>query len=181
MSDEHRKKRRVYDHPGHAHFLTYSCEKRLPLLDSERTRRWVIEEMAATRHRLGLQIGAFVVMPEHVHVLVRCPEGVSVSSVLGSLKRPVSANAKAWLAEHEPGWVEQLTVTRGGRRTFRFWQAGGGFDRNIWEQKTLAEVVDYIHANPVRRGLVEKPADWEWSSARFWVGMEGVLEMDRIG
>jgi putative transposase len=137
--------------------------------------------MAATRARLGIQIGAFVVMPEHVHVLVRCPEGVSVSGVLGSLKRPVSARAKAWLVEHEPEWIDRLTVVQGKRRVFRFWQAGGGFDRNIWEQRTLAEVVEYIHTNPLRRRLVERPTDWVWSSARFWAGMEGVLEMDRIG
>lgn len=181
VNGPHRKTRRIFDHPGHAHFLTYSCQQRLPLLDSDRTRQWVIEAMAVTRDRLGIRIGAYVIMPEHVHVLVRCPEGISVSVVLGSLKKPVSARAKAWLAEHDPGWVERLTVEKGNRRVFRFWQAGGGFDRNIWKQRTLEDVIEYIHANPVRRGLVERPTDWEWSSARYWAGMDGVLEMDRIG
>ncbi len=137
--------------------------------------------MAEARARLGFGLGAYVVMPEHVHVLVRCPEGVLVSSVLGALKRPVSVRARAWLAEHEPEWVERLMVRRGDREVFRFWQAGGGFDRNIWEQRTLIEVVEYIHANPVRRGLVERPTEWEWSSAGWWAGMGGVLEMDRVG
>ena len=151
------------------------------MLDSDRARRWVIESLAGARARLGFGLGAYVVMPEHVHVLVRCPEGVLVSSVLGALKRPVSVRARAWLAEHEPGWVERLMVRRGDREVFRFWQAGGGFDRNIWEQRTLIEVVEYIHANPVRRELVERPTEWEWSSARWWAGMDGVLEMDRVG
>lgn len=181
VDEQHRKTRRVFDHPGHAHFLTYSCQGRLPLLDSDRVRPWVIEAMREVRSRLGVRIGAFVIMPEHVHVLVRCPEGVWVSTALAGFKRPVSARAKAWLAEHEPGWVERLTVLRGDREVFRFWQAGGGFDRNVWKQRTLLEVAEYMHANPVRRGMVKRAMDWVWSSARFWGGMEGVLEMDRIG
>ena len=50
---------------------------------------------------------------------------------------------------------------------FLFWQRGGGFDRNIFREKTLPAVIGYVHANPVRRGLVEHPTDWQWSSARF--------------
>jgi hypothetical protein len=65
------------------------------------------------------------------------------------------------------------------RRVFRFWQAGGGFDHNVFREKTVAAIVDYIHANPVRRSLVDQPTQWEWSSARFWDGCSNVpLRMD---
>ncbi|MBU0717323.1 MAG: hypothetical protein KJ749_03665 [Planctomycetes bacterium] len=56
---------------------------------------------------------------------------------------------------------------------------GGGFDRNIFREKTVPAVIDYIHANPVRRELVQQPTDWPWSSARFWEGWPGVpIRMD---
>ncbi|MFH1108505.1 MAG: hypothetical protein V1790_04805 [Planctomycetota bacterium] len=54
------------------------------------------------------------------------------------------------------------------REVLRFWQPGGGFDHNIFREKTVPTVMEHIHANPVRRGLVKESTDWEWSSVRFW-------------
>ena len=60
-----------------------------------------------------------------------------------------------------------------------FWQPGGGYDRNITSTEALRAMIDYIHANPVRRGLVARVEDWEWSSARWYVGIQPVrIEMD---
>ena len=61
-----------------------------------------------------------------------------------------------------------------GRRTNVFWQCGGGYDRNATEPRTLLQMIDYIHNNPVRRGLVAKATDWIWSSARFHAGVTRV-------
>jgi hypothetical protein len=61
-----------------------------------------------------------------------------------------------------------------------FWLPGGGFDTNIVDAKAVHAEIDYMHGNPVRRGLCERPTDWRYSSARFWAGMEDVpLKMDR--
>ena len=61
----------------------------------------------------------------------------------------------------------------------RFWQAGGGYDRNIRDEEEMLEKARYIHANPVRRGLVDSPADWKWSSARWYEGVrDGELVID---
>jgi hypothetical protein len=58
--------------------------------------------------------------------------------------------------------------------------AGGGYDRNITSTEALRAVIEYIHANPVRRGLVARADDWEWSSTRWYAGLRPVkLEMDR--
>ncbi len=51
-----------------------------------------------------------------------------------------------------------------------FWQRGGGYDRNIVTESELFEKVEYIHQNPVRRGLVKRSTDWPWSSARWYAG-----------
>ena len=62
----------------------------------------------------------------------------------------------------------------------RFWQRGGGYDRNLTSAEALRAVIDYLHANPVRRGLVASAEDWEWSSARWYAGLQPVkLEMDQ--
>jgi REP-associated tyrosine transposase len=71
-----------------------------------------------------------------------------------------------------------VTVREGPRIRRRFWQPGGGYDRNITSIEALRAMIDYIHANPVRRGLVARPEDWEWSSARWYAGLRPVkLEM----
>ena len=62
---------------------------------------------------------------------------------------------------------------------YRFWQQGGGYDRNFDNVAAAWASVEYIHRNPVRRGLVDCPTDWTWSSARWYAGLDGVLiEMD---
>ena len=172
-----RKTRRSWSEPGHAHFLTYSCFRRLPLLTRDRTRRWVLDALETTRRRLAVALWAYVIMPEHVHVLL-CPRQSNheMRRILVALKRPVSDAAREHLERMEDDkWLDRLSVEYPSRRVFRFWQPGGGFDRNIFREKTVPAVIDYIHANPVRRGLVEHPTDWQWSSARFWEGWENVL------
>ena len=176
-----RKTRRSCNEPGDAHFLTYSCFRRLPLLTRERTRGWVLDALEGTRRKLDVALWAYVVMPEHVHVLL-WPRRASyeMKRILVALKRPVSDGAREYLEHMEDDkWLERLSVEYPSRRVFRFWQPGGGFDRNIFREKTVPAVIDYIHANPVRRGLVEHPTDWPWSSARFWEGWPNVpIRMD---
>ena len=177
----HRKRRRSYDDRSHAHFVTYSCFKRLPLLSKDRTRQWTIDAMASARRKLNFALWAYCIMPEHVHLLIY-PRDVrsTMRHTLAALKRSVAGQAKQYLKDiHAWDWLDRLTVRSGKRQVFRFWQPGGGFDANIWRERTIEEVIDYIHANPVRRGLVQRAIDWEWSSARFWGGIRPVrLEMD---
>ena len=183
MPDGHRKRRKTYNEPGHGHYLTYSCVNRWPLLRKERTCRWVLDAVETACQRHGFDVYAFVIMPEHVHLLVR-PRSADyrIERFLYNVKRPVAWRAKAWLAETgNEDWLDRLTFAHGSRRVFRFWLPGGGFDRNIFREMTLKEVADYIHGNPVRRGLAENPTDWPWSSARFWSGSDaGPLRMDPI-
>ena len=66
------------------------------------------------------------------------------------------------------------------RPAYRFWQDGGGYDRNIRDQDELTRFVEYVHNNPVRRGLVARPEEWYWSSARDWLTeQEGPVQIDK--
>jgi len=181
MTAHHRKTRETWDEPGHAHFVTYSCVRRLPLLSKDRTRRWVVEAIECVRSELRVAVWAYVIMPEHVHLLIHPQDArFQMRRILAGLKRSVSDHAKRHLeTEGRTDWLRRLTVSYPSRRVFRFWQPGGGFDHNIFREKTVPAVIDYIQANPVRRGLVRSPTDWEWSSARFWAGHPDVpIRMD---
>jgi putative transposase len=117
---------------------------------------------------------AFVLMPEHVHLLVNPTrpdaDAESISRFLGKLKRPCSARVKADLMASGSRLLERLTVReRPGRSVFRFWQEGPGYDRNLNTAKAALAAIDYIHLNPVRRGLVSEATAWRWSSARWFL------------
>ena len=115
------------------------------------------------------RLAAFVYMPEHVHLLVYpVATDLKIEKLLFAVKRPFSYRVKVRLREAEDPLVEQLTIRqRPGKTTFRFWQEGPGYDRNIRTEKVLHATIDYIHMNPVRRGLVQRAVDYRWSSARW--------------
>ena len=110
---------------------------------------------AQARERLNLSLWAYVIMPEHVHVLVWPRESVyEVRLIRTALKVPVQRKALAFLRCQAPDFLERLRDEQpNGDVHYRFWQRGGGYDRNITEPATLRSVIDYIHNNPVRRGL----------------------------
>ena len=111
-------------------------------------------------------------MPEHAHILLLpLRSDYRIATILKSVKQPVAQEAMAHLRTTESSWCERLKVTRStGRVEYRFWQQGGGYDRNIHKAQTAWASVNYIHNNPVRRGLVDCPTDWAWSSARWYAG-----------
>jgi putative transposase len=119
-------------------------------------------------------------MPDHVHLLIYPRNSdYSISSILQSIKQPVAARAIAYLKSENPFGLKHL-LTGQRDRQYRFWQKGGGYDRNITRTKTLIEAVKYMHFNPVRKGLVEAPEKWYYSSAAEWACVaDGPLPIDK--
>ena len=115
-------------------------------------------------------------MPEHVH-LILVPGEIKVPNILRSLKQPVAQRSiRRWREVNSPV-LQQIEVGEG----YRFWQAGGGYDRNLRDPDALRQSIDYIHWNPVKRKLVERPEEWKWSSAQWYAGnQEGQIPIDRI-
>jgi putative transposase len=89
--------------------------------------------------------------------------------LLRAIKRPFSFRAKRHLEASGSPLIATLTVRqRPGVMTFRFWQEGPGYDRNLTRAEPIRTVIDYIHHNPVRRGLCQQAVEWRWSSARYY-------------
>jgi putative transposase len=120
-------------------------------------------------------------MPEHVHLLVwPAASALSISGILWSIKQPVAKRAIHHYEKVASEWVSHLTVRLGdGLIERRFWLESGGLIRLLPEPKTIHAVIDEIHHNPVRRGLVATPSEWKWSSAGWYEGRRPVeLEID---
>lgn len=66
------------------------------------------------------------------------------------------------------------------KRPYHFWQEGGGYDRNVKTRESAKKMLQYIHNNPVRRGLAALHKDWLWSSYRDWEDLgTGPLPIDK--
>jgi putative transposase len=174
----HRKKIRHFDQPNHFHALTFSCFRRLPLLSDHGRLPMLSESIDRAMKGHGYALTAFVYMPEHVHLLVFPGAGASgIADLLKAIKRPFSYRFKRSLLESASPLLGQLTVQqRPGVTAFRFWQEGPGYDRNLVTMESAQSAANYIHLNPVRRGLVESELDWFWSSARYYEDERAEIE-----
>ena len=163
----HRKRCRRFNTPGEAHFLTFSCYRGLPLLSRDRSCSWLAEQLSRALMIHHMHLWAYVFMPEHVHLLVwPAQPAYSISQFLAAVKQPVTARAVKYLRQARPAFLENLLDRQpNGRAHHRFWQRGGGYDRNLTAAEEIWAKIDYMHFNPVKRGLCQQPEDWRWSSA----------------
>jgi putative transposase len=176
------KRCKRYNDPGHAHELTFSCYTRQPFLSGDRARRWFIDAIEKARRHHSFHLWAYVIMPEHAHLLIwPTRSSYDVSSILSTIKLPVTRRAQRFVREHAPTFLERMAdVQPNGDVHYRFWQRGGGYDRNSFEPATIWKQIEYIHANPVRRGLCRCAEDWYWSSAGVYAGLREVpLSIDK--
>jgi putative transposase len=137
-------------------------------------------DRARTKH--AFHVWAYVIMPEHAHLLVwPTHPDCDISNFLQSMKTSVARVALAWVQANSPEFLARMEdVQPSGKRHYRFWQRGGGYDRNVIEPAAVWEHIHYIHANPVRRGLCAALEDWYWSSAADYAELRvGPLRLDR--
>jgi putative transposase len=139
-----------------------------------------VDAINNARAKHSFQLWAYVFMPNYVHLLIWPTKAdYSISAILQSIKQPVARKTLMYLREHNPSGLSQL-ATGQKHQPYRFWKAGGGYDRNMTSTSALTASIDYIHNNPVRKDLVTYPEDWAWSSAKEWTsGNPGVLSIDR--
>src|SRR5215469_4233200 len=128
---------------GHLHFITFSCYRRLPYLNDDHSRITFEDILETLRERHRFHVHGYVLMPEHVHLLLSEPEKQLLKTTLNVLK------------------AETSKVLKGDRK--QFWQIRY-YDFNVFTEKKRIEKLKYMHRNPVTRGLVSKPEDWPWSS-----------------
>ncbi len=171
---------RRWNNPWDAHELTFSCFAQRAFLSSDRTRAYLAKAILAAKIEHAFDLWGYVFMPEHVHLLVwpTCPE-YSISAILQAVKQSVSRRAVNYLRQHNPDGLRALATGQNGT-PYSFWRAGGGFDRNVSSRDVAWRMINYMHDNPVRRGLVARPEDWAGSSYRDWQGLApGPLPIDK--
>jgi putative transposase len=145
-----------YQQCGCFHFITFGCYHRLRHLQTAAPRELFERSLETIRVRYDFVVAGYVGMPDHVHLLVSEPKKALLSKAIQALKLSVSVQSK-----ERP-----------------FWQARY-YDFNVHSDEKRVEKLRYMHRNPVKSGLVEKPEDWAWSSFRHYaLGEIGTVEIE---
>jgi putative transposase len=163
---------------GHLHFITFTCYRRLPLLRSIRARNAFVQILGETRDRYGFSLVGYVVMPEHIHLLISEPINGTPSTVIQVLKQRVSRRLRR--KKRNAAVQFSLPFVRGDVALRRFWQRRF-YDFNVWSLKKRVEKLHYMHMNPLKRKLVDHPRDWPWSSFSFYSDLNsGLIRIDPL-
>jgi len=152
----------------------------LDLLKPNEVKQIIIDSLRFLKQENSLKVFAFVIMQNHLHLIV------SSNNLPGVMCRFKSFTAKKiiqyYKASGETHLIQKLSAINPeyhSESKHQFWQEGY-CPKKIIDFKTLQQKIDYIHFNPVRKGYVDSPEQWKWSSARIFAGMDGMLEIDPI-
>ena len=171
------------------HFLTFSCYQRRPLFSSASRRDLFLKILERVRCRYRLVVLGYVVMPEHVHLLVTEPQRATLSTAMQALKvgfvRALEGSGVPRSRKIGETWGTPLSVSnfdscllKDVSEAHRFWQ-NRFYDFNVWTEKKRIEKLRYIHRNPLKRGLVASPEQWPWSSYRWYLyGEKGPVKIN---
>jgi len=162
---------------GDLHFITFCCYHRRPLLASGRARNLVVEILREVRGKYGFSLVGYVIMPQHVHLLISESPAVPPAKVIQVFKQRVSRRMRGKKRPRNGQLALRFPEDLADYR--RFWQRRY-YDFNVYSRKKLWEKLHYMHANPVAERLVRHPREWPWSSWAAYATGEGILKIDPI-
>jgi putative transposase len=160
-----RRKLARYYGAGGLHFITCSCYRRQPWLGTALRRDLLLTVLEQVRRRYQFVVVGYVFMPEHIHLLIGEPQKprATPSTVMQALKlgyaRRLLAQARR---RRHPNQAALFDSTPQHVWQKRF------YDFNVWTERKRIEKLRYMHRNPVKRGLVNSPELWRWSSYRSY-------------
>jgi putative transposase len=171
----------------HLHYLTANTYRKARIFDSDRFKLKFVQTLDDLWTDLGFKIIGYVLMPEHCHLLIWPDAPANPSQIMQKLSERTANFILRNLRENLVfPWCQkllkqfELPPTVHHHAHYRVWQKRG-YDMNIWSEKKRMEKIDYMHNNPVRRGLVAQPGDWPWSSWRYYyLEDSSILAMDRM-
>ena len=169
---------RRFHESGQSHFVTFSCYRRQPNFNHAATYDLFPECLERMHRCFQVRIYGYVVMPEHVHLLLSEPEQGTLAQAIHYLKLSFAKRVRSLAAMSAHVKVQPKDVKPGHSYSNGFWQKRY-YDRNVrnWQEFTVK--LRYLHRNPVKRGLVKEAAEWKWSSFRHYAFREiGVVEIE---
>ena len=163
------------------YFITATIVEWLPVFTSEKYFEIVIDSLKFCQINRGLEIYAYVVLDNHLHLVVSGPE---ISKTIASFKKFTARNIVSELQQDQKNWLlNQLAYFKKKYKldsVHQVWQEGV-HPQLITSEDMLKQKIEYIHNNPVKRGLIDQPEYWRYSSARYYIlGDDSILGIQKL-
>ncbi|MCK9376382.1 MAG: transposase [Syntrophobacterales bacterium] len=166
--------------PGVSYFITCTVVQWIPLFTRKPYYDILIDTLRFCREHKGLKIYAYALLDNHLHLVVAADK---LSDIIRDFKSFTAKRLIAQLEQDQKTWVlNQLQYYKQANKTrsdYQVWQEGF-HPQQIVSEAMLHQKIDYLHHNPVRIGVVERPEDWLYSSARDYAGGTGIVELDEL-
>ena len=174
------RSRYTIKNPDGTYFITCTVVQWLPIFTRKPYFDILLDSLQYCRQHKGLKIYAYVILDNHLHLVVA---GEKLTDIIRDFKSYTAKGLIAQLEQDQKTWVlNQLQYWKQATKAksdYQVWQEGF-HPQQIVSEEMLHQKVDYLHHNPVRIGVVERPEDWVYSSARDYAGDKGVMELDVI-
>ncbi|QDH79039.1 transposase [Echinicola soli] len=177
---------RITDQHG-VYFLTLTVVDWLDVFTRKEYKLEVVDSLNYCVQKKGLELYAWVLMSNHLHLLGRTREPFRISDFIRDFKKYVAARILDSLGresiESRRSWMLSRMKFRGGQvkrvLNYKFWEDD---NRAIWieSNKFLEQKLHYIHENPVNAMIVEEPKEYLFSSARDYAGMKGLVKVKLV-
>ncbi|MFW6127411.1 MAG: REP-associated tyrosine transposase [Thermodesulfobacteriota bacterium] len=170
---------KIFDH-GPPHFLTHTVVAWVPVFTRRPYFDLILQTLSFCRQNKGLKLFAWVVLDNHMHLLV---SGDQVPKIMKEFKSFTAREVIRLAQEDRKDWLlTQFKVNKlrhKNQSAYQVWQEGH-HPQLIATEQMLRQKIEYIHQNPVTAGLVDNLEDWPYSSARNYLGLKGLLEIDAL-
>lgn len=159
--------------PDHLYFITTKAVDYTPLFKRDIVKRLLVDVLDCMHLRNQLTLYAFVIMPNHVHLIVQCSLEKPVKDLVRDYKKHTADRLiRQYQVEsnHQALSFLAAKVTRPHKQKYKVWEDGYNA-KNVFSLEFLRQKLDYLHYNPcqVHWNLAANPADYIWSSARFYL------------
>ena len=162
------------------YFVTFSIVEWIRIFDNEANINIIVDSIKYCQQHKGLEVYAWVVMPNHLHMIIGRNGEATLSQIIGDIKSFTSRQIRKGLKEDIESLAYQILVLNGLKNSrnqdFQLWQQHN-HPIEISSDHMFDQKVDYIHMNPVEAGIVDYPETWKWSSASDYNGGKGLLDI----
>jgi putative transposase len=172
------RSRYVITEPDKPHFMTCTVMEWLPVFTRPETVQIVLDSWRYQREHAGLRLYGYVILENHLHFIAQAQ---NLNKCVSSFKSFTAGQIIDYLeAQKAERLLQRLRFSKRAHKTdrkYQFWQEGVHAEM-IFSEAMMREKLDYIHANPVKRGYVGLPEHWRYSSAANYAGLGGLIDID---
>lgn len=161
------------------YFMTMTVNSWLPVFTRPETVEIFLDSWRYLRQHHELRLHGYVVLENHLHLIAGSPQiATDVQRFKSYTARRIIDHLESARARRLLDLLARFKRAYKTQSEYQFWEEGSHPQR-IESEGVMRQKLEYIHYNPVKRGFVDLPEHWRWSSARDYAGQVGLIEVDR--